>query len=206
MLATARLAIVEKLTPRIDELLQRAPGTERLGSRWKPSSDVWQRARSVIVSRITRIADYYEQSGQIGELLESRLTGLSPDDRRNLEAALQGPESSARVRSNAALVFISEVMSDDPDGPKVGSAEWSARTNTLARVFEERIGPAVPRDERGGKLRLAPPGPADDQLRNLWSSVVGKAVVDLTGAINLMMFDDREAIQREIESIIAGAK
>jgi hypothetical protein len=71
---------------------------------------------------------------------------------------------------------------------------------------EERIRPAIPRDERADKRRQDPSGPADEQLRNLWYSVVGKVVVDLKGAINLMMFDDRQAIQSEIETIIAGAK
>lgn len=206
MLAVARLIIVEKLNPLIDDLLQSAPGTEGLGSRWNPSSEMWQRARSSISTRIARIADYYEQSGQIVALLESRLAGLSPDDLRTLQSALQGPESSALLRSNAAIVFISEVVSGDPSEPKVGSPAWSARATALGRVFEERIGPAMPRDERSNNARQDLSGPADDNLRSLWYSVVGKAVVDLKGAINLMMFDDRDAIQREVEAVIAGAK
>ena len=41
---------------------------------------------------------------------------------------------------------------------------------------------------------------------SVWHSVVGKAAVDLRGAINLMMFDERERIMREIESAIARTK
>lgn len=41
---------------------------------------------------------------------------------------------------------------------------------------------------------------------SVWHSVVGKAAADLRGAINLMMFDERERIMRDSEAPIAKAK
>ena len=40
----------------------------------------------------------------------------------------------------------------------------------------------------------------------LWGAVVGKATVQLQGAIDLMIFDDRDAIAREIETAISEMK
>jgi hypothetical protein len=50
-------------------------------------------------------------------------------------------------------------------------------------------------------------GSADSAyFRDLWNGVVGKAGVKLDGAFNLVMFDDREAIQREFDAAIATAR
>jgi hypothetical protein len=43
-------------------------------------------------------------------------------------------------------------------------------------------------------------------LRRLWDSVLSKATTDITGALNLMVFDDRDAIMREIEAAVATVK
>jgi len=66
----------------------------------------------------------------------------------------------------------------------------------------------MPKDDGTHKDELSKylASPAHQFHMGLWSSVVGKATVDLDGAINLMMFDDRDNIAREIEAAIAEAK
>ncbi len=207
MLAVARLLTTEEVNPLIDRLLQNAPGAVRLGSRWGPSSAAWQQARAAITNRIALINSLYEGSGKIVELLESKLGELPPSDGEAIRTALAGPQAAAIVRGHAFIVFAAEVRSDNLDGPEVGTPAYNQRLRRLRNMFDEHAAPAMP----GGRAR---PGeildyvevPGSDQLMSVWHFVVGKAAVDLRGAINLMMFDERERIMREIESAVASAK
>jgi len=65
----------------------------------------------------------------------------------------------------------------------------------------------MPRDKsREAEVSAFGSTPTGQALRSLWSSAVGKATVDITGAINLMIFDDRDAIMREIAAAVATVK
>jgi hypothetical protein len=207
MLAVARLSMEQKLRPRIDEMIQSVPAAERLGSRWNPSNAAWQQARTAITRRIDRLADFYETSGEFERQLESYLAELGSTGDA-LETVLSGPAGSAILRSHALIQFTVTVMADDPNGPKPGERAWADQTTALKKVFDQRIGSAMPQDDGTHRAEV------DQYLRtdssrvfsNLWSSVLGKATVDLDGAINLLLFDNREVIMREIETAIAGAQ
>jgi hypothetical protein len=78
---------------------------------------------------------------------------------------------------------------------------------TLARKFDERLGAMLPRDRsRDAEVARFLSTPTGETLRTLWSSVLGKATSDITGALNLVMFDDRDAIMREIAAAVATVK
>jgi hypothetical protein len=99
-------------------------------------------------------------------------------------------------------------MSADPNGPKTGERALSEKMNALTKVFDARIGPAMPRDDRqhAAEADQFLTSDASLVLGGLWRSVIGKATGQLEGAINLMLFDDRDAIAREIEAAIASVK
>jgi hypothetical protein len=105
------------------------------------------------------------------------------------------------------IQFVSTVMAHDPNGPKAGERAWSEKSGALSRLFDERLGSVMPRDKaheaEAGKIFSTPAG---DLLRNLWFDVVGKATTQIQGALNLLFFDDRDAISREVEAAIAKVK
>ncbi len=209
MLTVARLITEEELNPRIDQVVQNVPAAAALGNRWNSSSEAWQRARTSIASRIGRIFELYENTGELTRLLEAQLASRATgSDADALEEVLNGPAGDAIVRNCAVIEFVSTVMAYDPNGPKAGERAWTDKMRALKTVFDAGAGSAMPKDDGTHKDELSKylASPAHQFHMGLWSSVVGKATVDLDGAINLMMFDDRDNIAREIEAAIAEAK
>jgi hypothetical protein len=207
MLAVARLIVEEKINPRIDEALLNAPPAAGLGNRWGPSNAAWQDARKPISSRIERIGAAYDRSGDVVRTLESELGELTPESQAAFAAALNGPAGPAIVRELARFQFASAIMAEDPNGPNPGDRAWMERLRALQTVFDQRIGAALPGDDgsHAADVEAFFSASSGDASR-ICLTVVGKATRELEFAINLMMFDDSEAIGREIETVIARAK
>jgi hypothetical protein len=208
MIAVARLITEEKLRPLIDDRLQTIPAAARLGSRWNPSNEAWGRARTSFSARIDRIAEAYSQSGEAERKLESELTRVAAPDLEAIAAMLDGPVAPAVLRREARLQFVVMVMSADPNGPKAGDPAWSTKMHALVERFDARIGPALPADDgaRAAEADRFGSSAAGRTLTRLWDSVVSKATVQIEGALNLVLFDDREAITREVEAAIKSVK
>jgi hypothetical protein len=150
----------------------------------------------------------YEHSGEVQGALQGEMSELSKADADAFAAALNGPTGSSMLRQDALILFLSRVMADDPDAPKPGDPRWHKRTGELKRLFDDRAGEAMPAasDLPDGEAKAYFESDAHRVSMRLWDSVVGKATVQLEGAIQLMIFDDREAIWREIEAAIREAK
>jgi hypothetical protein len=209
MLAVTRLITERHLNLRIDQVVQSVPAAERLGNRWNPSNAAWQQARTVISGRIDRMFEMYQASGELEKTLEAELARVSQgSDADALAAALNGPAGGAILRNCAVIQFVSTIMAEDPNGPQAGERAWGDKMRELKKVFDERAGPAMPPDDgtHAADLSQYMAGAAHQVSMDLWNSVVGKATIQLDGAINSMIFDDRENIVREIEAAIAGAK
>jgi hypothetical protein len=209
MLAVALLITEEQLNPRIDEAVQNAPPAKHLGDRWNSTSPAWQKARTSFTSRIARIAEAYEETGEMDRTFDAALAHAAPDSQAvdALVAALNGPTGPEILREYALLEFLSTVRADDLDGPKPGERAWMEQTGSLVKIFDQRLGSVMPRDKAReadvAQFFSTPPG---EVLRNLWSAVVGKATTQIRGAVNLMVFDEGDAIRREIEAAVASVK
>ena len=207
MLAVARLAVEEKLNPIVDDVVQNAPPAARIGSRWNPSNTAWQQARTSISGRIERLADRYQNSSEALRALESGLKQLTPESQTALAAALNGPAGPAIVRQLARSQFASAIMANDPDGPRPGDRAWVTQLRELQDVFDRRIGSAMPPDDGSYEADVERffSAHSSDVFR-VCLSAVSTATRELETAINLMLFDNSDAIQREIEAVIARAK
>ncbi len=207
-LAVARLVIEERMKPQIDEAVQQAPPAAHLGNRWSPSNPAWQQARQSISSRIERLATMYGESGQAVRTVESELGKLTTESEATLTAALSGPADRAILRELARSQFVTMMMLRDPDGPKPGERAWQEKLRAMQALFDQRIGSAVPAGDRAhdAELKEFLRGPASDDVNRLFFEVVETATRELEGAINLMMFDESDAIRREIERAIASVK
>ena len=208
MLAVTTFAIEEQLSSRIDEFIQKAPAAERLGSRWTPALPAFQQARTAITKRIALISQLYDSTGEMDRTFDAAAARHAPGAQADaIVAALEGPMGTAILRDNAVMEFASAIMSADPNGPKPGERPWMDKLNALVKKFDDRFGATMPRDKsREAEVSAFGSTPTGQALRSLWSSAVGKATVDITGAINLMIFDDRDAIMREIAAAVATVK
>jgi hypothetical protein len=190
-------------------MLQEAPSAKALGAKWNPSNPAWEKARSVITRRIDRIADLYGDSDAFATMLQSEIDRLAPGEKSAAIATMLGsPAGPSILRSQGMIQFVSTVMADDPNGPKVGDPAWRDKMRALSTLFKDRAGAAFPPDDPAHAAEVQQYfGSADSAyFRDLWNGVVGKAGVKLDGAFNLVMFDDREAIQREFDAAIATAR
>jgi hypothetical protein len=208
ILAVTTFAIEQQLNPRIDEFVQNAPPAQPLGSRWSPALPAWQQARTAVTKRIAAISQLYDVTGQLDRVFDEAAARLAPGAQADaIVHALDGPAGVAILRDNAVMEFASAVMGTDPNGPKPGERPWMDKLNAVVKTFDDRFGSTMPRDKsREAEVSAFVATPTGEALKKLWSSVVGKATVEITGAINLMMFDDREAIMREIAAAVATVK
>ena len=204
MATTVRLVAVESWGPRFDELVQTFPGAAPLGAKWTRSAPAWQKARGAFSTRLTRIIDAYLASGELTEELEAALARNFPgNDAAALLKVLTGPDGPSIIHSEAQVDFLVGATHDSPAKP--GDKLWVAETNRLVTKFEAAVGSGIPRPDPAREKSVAKflDGATGTALHLAWSSVLGRAGTAIRGVINLMLFDERAAIEREITQAIA---
>jgi hypothetical protein len=139
--------------------------------------------------------------------MKSRFGQLTPESQAALAAPLNGPAGPAIVRQLARLPFASMMMADDPNGPKPGEAAWREELRALQTVFDQHLGSAMSADDGSHNADVdAFFSAQSNDASRLCFVVVARATRELEGAINLMIFDDSEAIEDEITTVIARVK
>ncbi len=208
MLAVSRVATLETLRGTIDETVQNAQPGVRLGPSWGPTHPAWTGARMVLVGRIDRLAASYGKSGLLEQGIQADITRLAGADMDAFLAAVNGPAGSAVITQDATINFVSTVMADDPNGPRPGQPAWNLRLRDLRKTFDEQAGPSMPKSDGPHEAELAQyrSSPAGQLAMRFWSSVVGRTSAKITGAVNLMLFDDHDTIEHELAAAIAAAK
>lgn len=209
MMAVSKLVIAERWDSRLDELVQRAPAAAALGDKWTRSAPAWQQARKALGARVTRIIDAYVANGELNRVLQERLAkDFQAAELSQLSDTLKGLAGPAILRQEAQTTFVVEAKETTPESPKAGDPAWFADLRELSKRFTERAGPPIPPEDRQHEAEAA--AFARDGVGRkfalLWMSVVSKAETSVTGAINLMLFDDRAAIARDIAQAVATVK
>jgi hypothetical protein len=208
MEALARLAADERLRERLDDVVQRSPAAASLGTRWTRDLPAWTTARAAVGKRLTLVTDAYVKTGELRKVLQSEVASLSADDADKLKAALDSPAGGLIIRQQAMLEFVTATMSGNPNGPSPGQPEWTKLVGGLRRRFESDIGPAMPADDPTQRPEADKflGGPLEFPFQKLWMGVIGKAEVAIEGAMNLLLFDDRAAILKDIAAAVATVK
>jgi hypothetical protein len=207
LLAVSRLITEDKWSPVLDRTVQEAPAARSLGAAWKNTDPRWQKARQLLDARVVKIFVAYSTANQVAKHIEADLAlGRTPADLEAISLALNGPAGAAIVRYEANAAYVVSVMTAEPGGPAVSSPEWFARMRELRTTFDARVGSALPKDDgsQTSEVQRLLTGPMGQHLSRLGSSVVSNATRQLDTAINLMLFDDRTAIERDIANAIAG--
>lgn len=208
MSGVVKLVALETWNPRFDEFVQKFPAAAPLGDKWNTSAPAWQKARGAMGSRLTRILDLYAASGEQTRELQAGLDKNFPGDQAAaLHRVLTGPNGPAIIRFEAEAAFLTGVPSR-PDAPSPGDPAWMTELRDRIKRARAVLDPLLPpRDvkleEGAAKFSKEPLG---GKHTDLWRTVVGKAGSAIDGAINLMMFDDREAIVRDMMQAIATVK
>ena len=207
MTAVARLVAVETWSPKFDEFVQNHPAAAPLGAKWNASAPAWQKARSTVGARLTQSVAIYAASNDLTERLRAALAENFPGDQADaLLKVLTGPDGPTIVHFEAQTSFLVGATRDSQAKP--GDKVWATETRRLALKFEAAIGSGIPRpdparEKTAAKFR-------DDAMGTpfhlVWFSALSRAETGIGGMINLIMFDDRAAIEREITQAIATVK
>lgn len=208
MLAVSRVATQQILKETIDEAVQKAESGVRLGHSWGPTHPAWPKARTVLVGRIDRLAESYGKSGLLEQGIQADIARLAGPDMDAFLAAVNGPAGNAVISQDAMIDFVSTIMAADPNGPRPGQPAWNLAMRDMRKAFDEQVGPSMPKSDGPHEAELTAyrQSSAGQLAMRFWSSVVGRTSAKITGAVNLMLFDDHEAIQREFAAAIAAAK
>ena len=208
MLAVARLMTEDTWNPLLDKRVQESPAGQAVGAAWTPSDARWQKARAALGARMTRILAAYSASNELASSVQKQVAQIGSG--ANLDAAvaaLTGPAGTAVARQEAKKAYIVNSGSKSPNGPAIGSKEWNAQIGELGKQFDARAGSTVPADDgtHTAEVEKVITGPAGATLTRIFDGGVSNATRQLNTALNLMMFDERDAIEREIASA-TGAK
>jgi len=206
MMAVARLLAEDTWGAVLDDAVQQAAPAERGGTGWGPEDAAWKQARAALGARLSRTVDAYERSGDLARRLAGAYGNLSPSlDRKSLAAALDGPGGAAIVRHEALSAYVAQSMSASPGGPAPGQPEWMTRYRSLKERFDARIGTDVPPDDGAHTAEALAflSSRSGAALGTLWTNVVGGAQTAIDGAMNLMLFDDRDAIAKDLANAVA---
>ena len=193
----------------MNALIQRFPGAERLGSKWTSAAPAWQKARSGVGARLTRVLDLYSSTGELPNLIRARVDEYFPGgEADSLLTVLKSQAGPSIVHFAATTSFVGQAKETRPDGPEVGSPEWFKETSAFVRKFRERIPPEVPAEDKSQAdvVNKFNDSPAGNKFSQLWMSVISRAETNISGAMNLVLFDDLAAIEREIAQAIASVK
>ena len=149
-----------------------------------------------------------EKSGDVVRMLESEFGQLAPEAQAELAAQLNGPAGPAILRQLVLSEFLSMMSADESEWTEA----WRARPGKIRCA----------RCRRGSTSEWDPAMPADDgshdaeadaffsalssDASRLLFGVVARATSELEGAINLMVYDNGAAMEREIEAVIARVK
>jgi hypothetical protein len=207
MLAVAQALVDATWNPLLDNRVQESPAAAALGAAWKPSDPRWQKARQALGARMTLVMESYAKSNQIAGHVGAEIgrIGAGPDLDAAI-AALTGPAGEALVRQNAKREFIVTAMTASPNGPAIGSPEWNKQLGELGQAFEARVGPRLPPDNgaHAAELQTLANGPVASLLTRVWMFAVSNAQRQMNTALNLMVFDEQAAIERDVASAIGA--
>jgi hypothetical protein len=212
MLAVARMLVEDTWIPLLDQRIQQSPAARSLGAAWTPADARWQKARAALGARMARLFEAYAKSPEIAHTIGEEIgkIGASP----NLDAAmaaLKGPAGPAIVRQQAQTTYVVQASTaggPNRPGPEIGSAEWSAQLRDMRRRFAERAGSDIPADDPARKAdveKLFAARDVREVLRRVWDAGVSTGQRQMNTGLNLMVFDDQQAIERDVAAAIGGS-
>ena len=209
MFTVARLLTEDTWNPLFDKRIQEAPSARSLGAAWKPSDARWQKARAALGARAARLLAAYKGSTELQGHIETEVGRLGQSkDLDAAIAALKGPAGPAIVRQQAKMTYIVRALTAEgprANGPEPGSAEWNKQLADSGKQFDDRAGTDVPADDGTHKAdleKILANRPVADVLRRVWDFGVSIATRQLKTGLNLMMFDDQAAIEKDIAAAI----
>ena len=212
MFTVARLLVEDTWSPLLDKRIQESPAARPLGAAWKPSDARWQQARAALGARMTRILAAYAGSDELTKHIDAAVAKIAPShDLDTALAAMKASAGAAIIRQQAKNTYVVHAMSaGDPvaSGPAIGSPEWLAQLKDMGRRFDDRAGTNVPADDGTHKAdieKFYANRPLAEVLRRIWDFGVDNATRQLNTALNLMVFDDQDAIERDIAAAIGHA-
>jgi hypothetical protein len=209
MFTVARLLMEDTWNPLLDRRIQGSPAAAPLGAAWKPSDTRWQQARAALGARMTRILTAYAGSNELKKHIEAEVGRIGEGaDLETAVAAINAPMGAALIRQQAKKTYIVYAMSAGgplKPGPSIGSPEWLKQLNELDRQFDERAGTNVPTDDGTHKAdveKFYATRPLSEVLRRIWDFGVDNATRQLNTSLNLMLFDNQDAIEKDIAAAV----
>jgi len=194
--------------PRLDELVQNATAAAALGAAWNAKNPGWQQARSALGARVVRILDAYRRAPLLHDELAERLTTqLTAAEAEELGAVLAGPAGPTILRQQLEIEFVSSVSMDEPL-PAPSDPRFQERIQELRAIFAARLAPELPADDPAHQAAATAflQSPLRSKLNQILVFVGERSLNALSTQIQLMLFDDQEAIGRDLAAAVATAR
>jgi hypothetical protein len=207
-LASTMLQADEVWRPRLDELVQNATAAAPLGAAWNAKNPGWQQARASLGARVVRIFDAYRRTSLLRDELAERLsTELTPAEALELGAALAGPAGPTILRQQLEIEFVSSASMDEPLPPP-SDPRFQERIKELRALFAAKMPPEIPADDPAHQAAATAflRSPLRSKLNQILVFVGERSLNALATQIQLMLFDDQEAIGRDLAAAVATAR
>jgi hypothetical protein len=207
-LASTMLQADEIWRPRLDELVQNATAAASLGEAWNAKNPGWRQARTSLGARVDRIFDAYRRSSLLRDELEERLSAqLTTAEMQELSAALAGPAGPTILRQQLEIEFVSSASMDEALPPP-SDPRFQERIKELRALFAAKLANEMPADDPAHQAEATAflRSPLRSKLNQILVFVGDRALNTLSTQIQLMLFDDQQAIGRDLEAAVATAR
>jgi len=207
VIATTSMTATHNWSARFDQLLSEAGAVRHLGTDWSPRDPRWQQARHALLDRVSMVHTALVKQGKLDAIIAREYRrAFTPDDARNLAHLLAGPAGPAYLRQQGAMHFIVTNMASGRNAPKPGSPDWLKQMSELQNEFNAGFkGPAPHAGDASSRDALAR-SPAAGKLGRAFTVSARSFETQVDGAVNLMLFDQRDAINRDIDKAIAARR
>jgi len=204
VIATTSMTATRTWSTRFDQLLSEAGAARRLGTDWSPRDPRWQQARHALLERVSTVHAALVKQGQLDAIIVREYRrAITPAEARNLSNLLAGPAGPAYLRQQGAMHFIVTNMTSGRNAPKPGSPEWLKQMSELQKEFNTGFKGPAPRAADASSRDALAKSPAAGKLGRAFTMSARSFETQVDGAVNLLLFDQRDAINRDIDKAIA---
>jgi len=203
LLASTRLSTAHTWSGRFDRLLASAGAARGLDARWNATDPRWQKARAGLLKRVADLHQALAAQGKLDSVMAEQLARvLKPDEARDLVQRLGEPVGLAFLRNQSASHFIVSALDTGPNAPRPGNPEWLRQMAELRKAFDAGFGLPAPPAAATADMVAFGKLPAAVSFGRAFAASARSFDTAVNNAVNLMLFDERQAIDREIDATL----
>jgi len=208
IVATTRLTVERLWADRFDRLIAQKGATLNLGKGWGPLDPRWQQARKGLLKRVATLHAAFIKQGEAERMLDQQLRrSLTTAEAQDLAQRLSGIAGPVYLRQQGAMHYIV----GGGGSLRPGTPEWLKQMGESQKEFNAGFSVPTPTPQKidakaQQELAALSKLPAATKFGRAFTVSAQTIETKIGGAVNLMLFDQRAAIDKDINAALAKTR